>query len=88
MNLLLSMIMMLPIAASAKDQVLTVNGLVCSFCAQGIEKKFKKDPRVEAIRVDIKAKKIFIKLKPDQIITNEEYESILNDAGYTLIGVQ
>lgn len=71
----------------AKEQVLKVDGLVCSFCAQGIEKSFKKDPRVETVDVDLKSKKVKIKLKENQSITNQEYQTILEDAGYTLIEV-
>jgi len=86
--LLALLIIMLAQLALAKDQVLNINGLVCSFCAQGIEKDFKKDARVESVNIDLKSKKVFIKLKPNQSITEAEYRSILTDAGYTLVSIE
>jgi mercuric ion binding protein len=87
-SLILCLLILLPQLSFAKDQVLTVNGLVCSFCAQGIEKNFKKDSRVESVKVDLKNKKIFITLKPNQTISEQEYRTILSDAGYSLVTVE
>lgn len=72
----------------AKDLVLNVNGLVCSFCAQGIEKKFKKDPRVADVAVDLKSKKVTLTLKPDSQIPEAELKKTLEDAGYTLVSIE
>ena len=85
---LAAIILMLPNLGFTKDQVLNVNGLVCSFCAQGIEKEFKKDPRVESVKVDLKSKKVYLTLKPEQTIQESEYRSLLQDAGYTLVSVE
>ena len=40
--------------------VVSVKGMVCDFCAQGIEKTFKKDKTVAKIDVDLNKGKIFI----------------------------
>ena len=41
-------------AADAAQKVdVTVGGMVCSFCAQGITKKFKARPEVEAVKVTL-----------------------------------
>ena len=60
--------------------VVNVNGMVCDFCARGIEKTFLKDPNVEKIDVDLARGKVtiaylnegtidFIKIK-EQILSN------------------
>lgn len=84
----LALAMVISPLLQAKEQVLKVDGLVCSFCAQGIEKSFKKDSRVKDVVVDLKAKKVVLNLHENQSISKEEYQKILEDAGYTLVGVE
>ena len=40
--------------------VISVMGMVCDFCARGIEKSFKRDPEVIALDVDLSNGKILI----------------------------
>ena len=53
----------------------TVKGMVCSFCAQGLEKKFKEQKEVKEIQVSLEQKFIKIKfhegksLNQDKVIT-------------------
>jgi len=72
----------------AKTVLLTVNGLVCSFCGQGIEKKISTDPRVQAVTVDLKNKKVSIELKPNQTISDAELNNLLKDAGYSISHIE
>ena len=41
----------------------TVNGMVCSFCAQGIEKSILKMDETKAVFVDLKNKVVVIEAK-------------------------
>tara|TARA_X000001036_G_scaffold277844_1_gene258112 strand:+ start:14 stop:421 length:408 start_codon:yes stop_codon:yes gene_type:complete len=40
--------------------IVSVKGMVCDFCARGIEKSFKRDPSVIDLDVDLNKGKIFI----------------------------
>lgn len=40
--------------------VISVNGMVCDFCARGIEKTFKKDKSVQKIDVDLSRGKVLV----------------------------
>jgi copper chaperone CopZ len=46
----------------------TVNGMVCAFCAQGIEKRLSKMPASEAVFVDLKRKVVVVEAKPGQTL--------------------
>lgn len=61
-----------------------VNGLVCSFCATGIEKSFKKQDAVEQVKVDLDSKKVTIGIKPGQKLDDETVKQVLTDAGYSV----
>ena len=40
--------------------VISVNGMVCDFCARGIERTFKKDKAVQKIDVDLARGKVLV----------------------------
>ena len=53
--------------------VVSVKGMVCDFCAQGIEKTFKKDKTVAKIDVDLNKGKIIIAYQKN---TKNDFEKI------------
>lgn len=81
----LSLIGTLSNAATIKAKV---NGLVCSFCATGIEKTFKKQPAVESVKVDLSTKLVTIETKKDQDIDNATITKLVGDAGYTIVNIE
>lgn len=64
-----------------------VNGLVCSFCATGIEKTFKKQTAVDTVKVDLDAKLVTIHIKEGQELDDETVTSLIKDAGYSVINI-
>ena len=46
----------------------TVNGMVCAFCAQGIEKRLSALPATKAVFVDLKQKVVAVEAKDGQTI--------------------
>ena len=46
----------LSVSAFAETIHTTVNGMVCAFCATGIEKTFRKQPEVNTVKVDLAQK--------------------------------
>ena len=59
-----------------------VKGMVCAFCAQGIEKQFMAQKEVEDVEVSLQNKFVKIKYKEGQKLSNEKITEILKDAGY------
>jgi mercuric ion binding protein len=70
-------------AASAEVDV-SVNGMVCGFCAQGISKKFSQNPNVEAVKVSLENKKVILKLKAEKELSDEAITNVLKEAGYSV----
>lgn len=79
--LIISIFMSLTTFAGEEIKV-GVKGMVCAFCAQGIEKQFKAQKEVESIEVSLQNKFVKIKFKDGQKLSNEKISEILKDAGY------
>src|ERR1700722_12750543 len=63
---------------------MTVNGLVCAFCAQGIEKKLKKFPATAEVVVSLEHRLVAVSLKDAQDIPDADLRKALTDAGSTV----
>jgi mercuric ion binding protein len=74
----------LTVAVSAETIRTTVNGMVCAFCATGIEKTFRKQSEVESVKVDLKEKLVTIKTKPGKTLTDAKVKEIVTYSGYTM----
>jgi copper chaperone CopZ len=61
---------------------LTVNGLVCGFCAQGIEKTLRKNTATSDVFVSLENRLVAIATKPNADIADEVLRKALKDAGY------
>jgi copper chaperone CopZ len=72
-------------AGSAATTIeMTVNGLVCAFCAQGIEKKLRKLPATAEVLVNLEHRLVAVALKDGQDIPDADLRKALTDAGYTV----
>jgi copper chaperone CopZ len=61
-----------------------VNGLVCGFCAQGIEKTLRKNAATADVLVSLEDRLVAIITKDGLDISNDELTKALTDAGYTV----
>ena len=61
---------------------MSVNGLVCGFCAQGIEKTLRKNPATADVLVSLEHRAVVIATKDGTDITDAELREALRDAGY------
>jgi copper chaperone CopZ len=68
---------------TGKDIKVTVNGMVCGFCAQGISKKFKARPEIENVNVSLEKKLVVLKTKDGKDIADKDISNILTESGYT-----
>lgn len=65
----------------------SVNGLVCAFCATGIEKTFKKQPSVDNVNVDLENKLVTIHTKPEQSLDDATVTKLITNAGYSVTNI-
>ena len=68
--------------------VVSVTGMVCDFCARGIEKTFKKDTGVKKIDVDLANGKVLIAYAATAKIVNEDIEQKILSNGQTVTDIQ
>ena len=61
-----------------------VEGMVCDFCAQAIQKVFLKKEEVAGITVDLDNQNVVISLKEDTNITDNVIEDLFINAGYNV----
>jgi copper chaperone CopZ len=74
-------------AVSADTIRATVNGMVCGFCATGIEKTFRAQPEVKAVDVDLENKLVIIHTKQGQIIDDAKIKKLLGNSGYSVVRI-
>lgn len=67
---------------------MTVNGLVCGFCAQGIEKTLRKNPATADVLVSLENRLVAIATKEGQDISDADLRSALTNAGYDVKAIE
>lgn len=88
-KIVVSLIMVvIPNISLAEEIRVTVNGMVCSFCAQGIKKTFGKLPEVESVSPDLANKLVVIVSKKDQILADEKIRELIKDSGYDVTKIE
>jgi copper chaperone CopZ len=86
--LLIALLLSLSSIASANTIEMEVNGLVCGFCAQGIEKTLRSLPATEGVFVSLAHRLVAVKLKEGADIEDATLRKALKDSGYTVVEIQ
>ena len=86
--LLIALLSLSPVAVGAATIEMHVNGLVCAFCAQGIEKKLRKFPQTADVVVSLEQRLVAVALKDGQDIPDAELRKALTNAGYTVTTIE
>lgn len=74
--------------ATAKTIEMDVNGLVCAFCAQGIEKTLKTFPATRSVYVSLEHRIVAVELKEGLDIEDAQLKRAIKDAGYALVAIR
>jgi len=69
-------------SANAGTIEMKVYGLVCGFCAQGIEKTLRKNPATADVLVSLENKLVAISTREGQDISDADLTKALTDSGY------
>jgi copper chaperone CopZ len=73
---------------AANTVKVTVNGMVCSFCAQGIEKRLSKMGATKDVLVDLKKKTVAVEAKDGQTLDAKAISAEIVDAGYDVVKIE
>ncbi|HSC76161.1 MAG TPA: heavy metal-associated domain-containing protein [Pseudomonadales bacterium] len=73
---------------TTKTTIFTVNGMVCAFCAQGIEKKLAKLPQTQAVYVSLEEKIVAVEARSGQAVDANLVTAEIKDAGYDVSKVE
>ena len=65
-----------------------VNGMVCAFCAQGIEKKMRSLTQTRDVYVDLKNKVVAVEIKEGQTLSHATVRDLIKDAGYDVSKIE
>jgi copper chaperone CopZ len=84
----LIVLVLLPMFVQSKTIEMEVNGLVCAFCAQGIEKTMRTFPATDDVVVSLENKLVAVSLKEGKDISDEQLKKAITDAGYTMVGIK
>lgn len=74
--------------AHAETILASVNGMVCAFCATGIEKSFQKQAAVDTVKVDLEKKLVTLNTKPDKTMDDAVIKKVIADAGYSVVKIE
>jgi copper chaperone CopZ len=85
-HILLTLVILAGLSVSALAETIhtTVHGMVCAFCATGIEKTFRKQPEVATVKVDLHTKLVTITTKPGTTLSDDKIKEVVTYSGYTM----
>jgi len=78
-------------SASAQDAAtakISVNGMVCAFCAQGIEKRITAMPEAGPLYINLSRKLVAVQPKAGKSLDMEKIRREITDAGYEVTAVE
>lgn len=75
-------------AAHAETAHVTVNGMVCAFCAQGLEKSFGKMDSVDKINVDLDNMQVTIAVKSGKQLDDAAIKKAITDNGLDTVKIE
>ena len=84
LTLTLSLILLTATSAFSERAEITINGLVCDFCARAMEKTFSKKEEVKNIDVNLDNGIITVFFNDDKTLSDETLKEAVLDAGYDL----
>jgi len=77
-----------PATAAGTSWLLKINGMVCAFCAQGIQKKLTAIPGISDISVDMATRTIRLRTGEGFRGNTETIRQAIKEAGYVLQSIE
>ena len=76
------------VAANAATIEMKVFGMVCGFCAQGIEKSLRKYSATTDVTVNLENQFVAVTTRDGADISDEDLHKAIEEAGYDLKSIQ
>jgi cation transport ATPase len=67
---------------------ISVNGMVCAFCAQGIEKRVNAMPEAGPLYINLSRRVVAVEAKPGRTLDLEKLKREIQDAGYEVTAIE
>ena len=67
--------------------VVKVQGMVCDFCARGLEKSFGKKKEVKDIDVNLNERRVTIHMEPGADLSDDEITNIIESNGISTVDI-
>ena len=83
-KLVLLTILLFSLNSNAVTKKIEVLGMVCAFCAQGLEKSFKSEKNIKDVFVNLENYFVAIESKDGKVIDNKLITTIITEAGYDI----
>ncbi len=87
-NVIIAIVLISLSQTALASMKVTVNGMVCSFCAQGIEKSISKMDEAKAVFVDLKNKVVVIEPKEGKTLNEKLISQEIKDPGYDVVKIE
>ena len=81
-KLVLLTILLFSLNSNAVTKKIEVLGMVCAFCAQGLEKSFKSEINIKDVFVNLENYFVAIESKDGKVIDDKLITTIITEAGY------
>lgn len=86
-KILVLVMMFASLAGIAGEVNVKVSGMVCSMCAQGIQKKFSGEPSVKTLNVNMDEKVVTIQTHEGKDIADDTIKKLITEAGYNVASI-
>ena len=74
------------LAAEGRQKVtISIKGMVCSFCAQGLEKTFRAQAGVTDVKVSLEKKTVVIETTTDARLDDDRLRILIEDSGFDFV---
>ena len=83
-KLVLLAILLFSLNSNAVTKKIEVLGMVCAFCAQGLEKSFKSEINIKDVFVNLENYFVAIESKDGKVIDDKLITTIITEAGYDI----
>ena len=76
--------------AEPVDQIIVVRveGMVCAFCAQGIDRSLSKVESVDGILINLKHSLVAVSEEKGFTVSDEDLKAIITDAGFSVVSLE
>lgn len=86
--ILAAVLVALPLAAQANTVTAKVDGMVCAFCAKGLEDKLHKDASVGTVKISLDDGTVVVTSKDGKTITEDVVSKAVDYMGYKVVSIK